>query len=546
MPGHPFIDVDSFAGGGGASLGIAAALGKPVDIAVNHDPEAIAMHAANHPETDHYQTSVWQVDPADVARIAPVRLAWFSPDCTFFSKAKGSAPIRTPKGRSSRDLAWVVVLWAQRARPEIIMLENVEEFAAWAPLLADGRPDPERRGLIFRRWVKALRKEGYAVEWRELRGCDFGSPTYRKRLFLIARRDGLPIVWPEPTHGPGLLPYRTAGDNIDWSIPCPSIFLSREDARKIGCKRPLAEATMRRIARGVQKFVIDNPRPFIVPVTHRGDDRVHSVDEPLRTITSAHRGEFALAAPYITPYRGTKPNGKPRVRSVEVPLHTLTTEPSAALVAAYLAQHNTGMTGHDVRKPLSTIVGKGSTQAVVAACLTRQFGGSVGQEADRPAPTTTAGGGGKTALVAAMLTNQMTSNTRGGNGDLRQPLNTILAGGQHKALVKAFLIKYYGTGGQLGDVGAPLPTLTAKARMGLVTVDEVAYEIADIGMRMFSARELYRCQGFPDSYLIDVLHQGKPLTKEAQVRMCGNSVCPQVAEALVRANVAAERGEKAA
>ncbi|MYE05914.1 MAG: DNA cytosine methyltransferase, partial [Chloroflexi bacterium] len=345
---------------------------------------------------------------------------------------------------------------------------------------------------------------------------------------------------------PGLIPYRTAADCIDWVIPCPSIFLSKEDARKIGCKRPLAEATMRRIARGVWKYVIHNPQPFIVPVTHRGDDRVHPLDEPLRTITTAHRGEFSLIAPYFIPRYGERDGQDPRCASAEEPMPTVVpTGNQASLVAAFLAQHNTGMTGHDARKPLSTIVGKGCTQGVVAAHLTRQFGASTGQPVDRPAPTVVAGGGGKTGLVMAHLSHQYGSATNGGQGHPDQPLKTITTG-QHHALVKAFLIKYYGTGGQDAAAGAPMPTITAKARMGIVTVGEIDYAIVDIGMRMFTPRELFRCQGFPEDYVLEALHNGKPLTKSAQIRMCGNSVCPQVAEALVRANVPVNEEARAA
>ena len=541
------LDIDSFAGGGGASVGIEAALGKPVDIAINHDGEALAMHRANHPATEHFNRNIWQVDPADVAAQAPIRLAWFSPDCTHHSKAKGKAPIRGPKATASRDLAWVVVLWAERAKPQIIMLENVEEFADWGPVLESGKPCPDRRGLTFRRWVREIERAGYAVEWRELRACDYGAPTIRKRLFVIARRDGEPIVWPAPTHGPGLLPHRTAAECIDWSIPCPSIFLSKEEARAIGCKRPLAEATMRRIARGVWKYVLDNPQPFIVPVTHQGDDRVQPLDEPLRTVTTAKRGEFALAAPYFVPRYGEREGQEPRAAGVDRPAPTVVpTGNGASLVAAYLAQHNTGMTGHDARAPVSTIVGRGTQQQAVAVHLTRQFGASVGQDADRTAPTVTAGGGGKTGIVAALMTNQMTSNADGGQGDLERPINTILAGGQHKALVKAFLVKYYGTGGQHGDCARPMPTISCKARMGVVTVGEVDYEIVDIGMRMLTPRELFRAQGFPEDYAIAPEHDGRRLTKSAQTRMCGNSVCPPIAEALVRANIAIARNRRVA
>ena len=513
----PTIDVDSFAGGGGASLGIERALGKPVDIAINHDAEALAMHRANHPLTRHFRRDIWQVDPADVAGKAGIRLAWFSPDCTHHSRAKGAPPIRSD-GRRSRDLAWVVVEWAQRARPNVIMLENVEEYADWGPLLPTGKPCPRRKGRTFRAWVRRLQGAGYRVDWRPLRACDYGTPTTRRRLFLVARRDGEPIRWPEPTHGPGLRPYRTAAECIDWSIPAPSIFLSAEEARKLGCRRPLAEATMRRIARGVYRYVLGDAEPFIVPLTHQGGDRVHSVREPLRTVTTARRGEMAL-------------------------------------VSAFLAQHNTGAVGHEANEPVSTIVQRGCTQGLVTAHLSRQFGNSTGQPADEPAPTVTAGGGGKTALVTACLSYQ------GGDhvDDLREPASTVTAGGVHHAIVEArlsgnghgaaaaaaadrrervaaFLVKYYGTGVARG-LDRPMPTATTRDRIGLVTVRGAEWRIVDIGMRMLTPRELFTAQGFPPSYAIDVEADGRPLSKTAQVRMCGNSVCPQAAEALVRANV---------
>ena len=531
------IDIDSFAGGGGASIGIEAATGRHVDVAINHDAEAIAMHRANHPHTEHYINDIWSVDPADiVAKHGPVRLAWFSPDCTHHSKAKGRAPIR-PKDHRSRDLAWVVVKRARKARPRIIILENVEEFAGWGPVGADGRVSPEQKGQTFELWVAALKKAGYQVQWRELRACDYGAPTIRKRLFVVARRDGLPIRWPEPTHGPGLKPYRTAAECIDWSIPCHSIFLTKEEGRAVGCRRPLAESTMRRIARGVWKYVINSANPFIVPITHQGGDRVHPIDEPLRTVTTAKRGELALCAPYVVPRYSEREGQAPRCRSVETPMSTIVPGGNhGRLVAAYLAQHNTGVTGHDAREPVSTIVQKGCTQAVVAAHLTRQFGNSVGQECDQPAPTTTAGGGGKTGLIAAFMSRQFSSNTEGGQGDLLEPMNTVLAGGNHHALVHAFLVKYYGTaiGADLLD---PAPTITTNDRFGLVTVNGLDYEIVDIGMRMLAPKELYAAQGFPSDYEITPEHNGKPLTKTAQVRMCGNSVCPPVAEAMVQANV---------
>ena len=494
------IDVDNFAGGGGASLGIEQALGKAVDVAINHDAEALAMHRANHPDTTHFNQNIWAVDPAEVvAEHGPVRLAWFSPDCTHFSKARGGKPLRDGSNRS-RDLAWVVVYWARTARPQIIFLENVEEFADWGPLGKNGRPCPKSKGETFRKWIRAIKAAGYRVEWRELRGCDYGAPTIRKRLFLIARRDGHPITWPAPTHGPGLVPFRTAAQCIDWDIPVHSIFLSPDEARKVGVRRPLAEATMTRIARGVWKYVINARRPFIAPLTRQGAARVHPTDEPPRAVTCARRGE-------------------------------------PSLVSAFLAQHNTGVTGHPATVPVSTIVGKGSTQNLVLAHMTRQFGNSVGQSADAPAPTTTAGGGGKSGLVTAHLMARFTGNTAGGEGDIRRPLRTVRAHGRHHSMVHAFMVKYYGEGGQLAGLNDPAPTATTRARLGLITVNGIDYRIVDIGMRMLTPRELFRAQGFPDSYVIAPELNGKALTKTAQIRMCGNSVCPQVVRDLVAANV---------
>lgn len=487
--------IDNFAGGGGASTGIEAALGRPIDIAINHDPEAVALHAANHPATRHYCQSVWRADPLEVSGGRPVGLAWFSPDCKHFSKAKGGKPVE----KNIRDLAWVVVLWARRVRPRVIMLENVEEFRDWGPLIEadDGKlkPCPLRKGLTYRRWKRELVKLGYRVEERELRDCDYGAPTIRKRLFVVARCDGKPIVWPAPTHGPGLIPYRMAAECIDWSLPCPSIFTR---------KRPLAEATLRRIARGVMRYVVNAAEPFIVPITHTGDLRGHPVSEPLRTITTAHRGEQALVAPTLVSVAHGDSGGRREHRFDEP---TGVVQPGGgkyALVAAFLAQHNTGMVGHGAQEPVSTIVGKGCTQGVVAAALTK-FKGTCpdGQPVDAP-------------------------------------LATVQAGGQHHALVAAFLQKYYGTG-QDPRLAEPLHTVTTKDRFGVVTVeiDGQAWTIADIGMRMLTPRELFNAQGFPADYVIAPVVDGKPLTKTAQIRMCGNSVSPPVAKALVRANVAA-------
>jgi DNA (cytosine-5)-methyltransferase 1 len=278
--------IDLFAGGGGASTGIELALGRHVDIAVNHDAQAVNLHQANHPQTRHFVSDVFEVDPIAVTEGRPVGLLWASPDCKHFSKAKGGKPV----SKRVRGLAWVVVKWAKLTKPRQIYLENVEEFKTWGPLAVDGRPCPERKGRTFQTWKRQLENLGYVVEHRELRACDYGAPTIRKRLYLIARCDGEPIVWPEPTHEKGLKPYRTAAECIDWSLACPSIF------ERV---RPLAEATQRRIAHGVKRYVIDAAKPFIVPVTHQGDWRVHSIDDPLRTITTARRGELALASPTL-------------------------------------------------------------------------------------------------------------------------------------------------------------------------------------------------------------------------------------------------------
>lgn len=593
--------VDNFAGGGGASTGIERAFGRSIDVAINHDEEAVAMHAANHPNTRHICQSVWKADPAEVAGGQPVALAWFSPDCKHFSKAKGK-PIERKK--EIRDLAWVVVSWAQRVQPTVIILENVEEFRQWAPLGADGMPAkpaeqielipqdmprPARRrmkrekpnGETFELWVAALKREGYRVEWKELRGCWYGAPTIRKRLFVIARCDGEPIVWPAPTHGEGLIPYKTAAtDVIDWSIPCPSIF-ERD--------RELADATKRRIAAGIMRFVVNNPRPFIVPTTNRtwGGDRAHDGLEPLRTVQASSGGDFAVVMPTLLP---------------------VTHQGSASRV-------------YDPQKPLNSVTGANRGEiALAVAHLDRQFGKSIGAGADQPAPTTTAGGSGKTALVTAFLAQHqgdkagaaragrpadqpisaivhrgtqqgvvvahiMQNNSeRGGKAKAGRPASeplstatatgaqqsvvtthlmqlrgtcetgrpadeptwTPTAQGTHIAEVRAFLVKYFGTAvGQ--DVDQPAHTATSKARFGLVTVtiEGEEYVITDIGMRMLTPRELARAQGFPDSYILDPWvrqrdRRGKfkdrRLTKTSQVRMIGNSVNPDVAEALVRAN----------
>ena len=505
MPPRLGLIIDNFAGGGGASLGIEMASWAGPDIAINHDELALGLHAVNHPHTRHLVEDVWAVDPRAITAGRHVALAWFSPDCKHFSKAKGGRPVE----KHIRGLAWVVVRWAVAVRPTMIALENVEEFQDWGPLTSDGLPCPERKGRTFDLFVRRLREAGYAVEWRELRACDYGAPTIRKRLFLIARCDGRPIRWPQPTHGHpkstevaagALKPWRTAAECIDWSLPCPSIF---------GRGKPLADKTMARIARGVKRFVIDAAEPFIVPVTHAGDLRAHSCTEPLRTVTGARRGEFALVSPSFIPRHGEHATQEPRCRSIEGPLPTVTaTANGAGLVATFMAQHNGGMVGHPLDSPVSTLTGTCSHQQLVAAFLTKFYGTCTdGIDVRQPFPTVTAGGG---------------------------------RGGHHVGEVRAFLMKYYGTGGQHQSLDEPMHTSTAKARLGLVTVAGVDYQIVDIGMRMLSPRELFRAQGFPDSYIIDRLTDGTPVTKTDQIRLCGNSVSPPVACAILQANFSNE------
>ncbi|WP_139839847.1 DNA cytosine methyltransferase [Oceanibacterium hippocampi] len=502
--------IDNFAGGGGASTGLEQALGR-VDVAINHDPRAVAMHEANHPETRHHCQSVWRADPLDVTGGRPVRCAWFSPDCTYFSKAKGAAPIRDGQ-RHRRDLAWVVVLWAERVRPAVILLENVEEFRDWGPLLENGRPCPVSKGMTFRRWKRQLQRLGYRVEHRELRACDYGVPTSRKRLFVVARCDGLPIVWPDPTHGDpaseavaagALRPWATAASVLDWSQPIYSIFLTREEvkARRLPCRRPLADNTMARIARGVQRYVLDAAEPFIVPITHTANKSVHGIHDPLRTITTAHGGEFSLVSPFFVPRYGERAGQAPRSSGPAEPMPTIVpTANGASLVAAFMAQHNLGMVGHPLTDPLSTITTRGTQQQLVASHLMK-FRGTCrdGQPLARPVPTVT-------------------------------------SGSEHLAEVRAFLIKYYGAG--IGQAAAdPLHTITTQDRFGLVTVAGEDYAIADIGMRMLTPRELFSAQGFPSDYRIDFEYRGKPLSKVAQIELCGNSVPPGLARALAAANV---------
>ncbi|EFH2696688.1 DNA cytosine methyltransferase [Escherichia coli] len=613
------IIVDNFAGGGGASTGIELAIGRSVDIAINHDPNAVAMHTTNHPDTLHYCESVFDVDPIVATAGRPVGLAWFSPDCRHFSKAKGSKPVE----KEIRSLAWIVIRWALAVRPRVMMLENVEEFRTWGPLIesADGglRPNPLRTGETFEAFCGMLSGGipaghpalaecceflgitadgelaqqlvaglGYAVDHRELRACDFGAPTIRKRFFMVMRCDGMPVTWPDPTHGDPkspavqsgkLAPWRTAAECIDWTIPAPSIF---------DRKKPLAENTLKRIARGIQRFVIESASPFIVKCNHTTTKgkydcfRGQALREPLQTITKTHG--YALAVPHLTKFR-TGATGQP------------VTEPVPTVTAG--TSKRPGGNGHAL----------GIVEAAIAPFVGRQFGASVGHRADEPSATITAGGGGKSQLVTPTLI-QMGYGERPGQEPrvlrLDNPLGTVTAGGNKFATVSAFLAKHYGgnyTGpgvsmdepmhsvttvdhhavvashlvklrGTCRDgqpSSDPMPTVTAgglhvgevkttlavdeydehRAQLaleflrkycgedcdGLVDIDRITFRIVDIGMRMLQPHELYRAQGFPEWYIIDQDYRGQKYAKDKQVARCGNAVPPPFAEALVRANL---------
>lgn len=583
--GDPII-VDSFAGGGGASTGIEMALGRSPDIAINHSADALAMHEVNHPGTLHLSKNIWQVDPMEAVGNRRVGLAWFSPDCKHFSKAKGGRPVK----RNIRDLAWVVVLWAKRVRPEVIMLENVEEFRDWGPLVEKSPgvwvPCPDRRGETFKRWTGELKRLGYRIEWKELRACDYGAPTIRKRFFMIARRDGRPIAWPEPTHGPPddadviagrKLPWRTAAEIIDWSLPCPSIF---DTAEKIKAKhgvraiRPLADATMKRIARGVVRYVLEAKKPFLVRTDMASAaDRngVHSPEAPVNTLTTA--GSFAVVVPSFVGCGGRAGQSAPRGggeplgtltakpdgcvvaahltyaqqgggnRSIEDPHHTITASPKDqnAIAAVHLSRFTQNGVGSGADEPVDTVMAGAPKFGVVAAFLaqhnndSRRIGGvNPGRPADAPLATITRAGA-QQQVAAAHLMNMKGSDRRDAPADT--PLRTVTSGGGHAALIAPFLSKYYGTGDG-AEVGGPLHTDTTKDRFGLVTVeiDGATYAIADIGMRMLTPRERFRAQGFPDDYVIDRRPDGSPIPATVQGSCCGNSVCPPLAAALVAAN----------
>lgn len=581
------IIVDNFAGGGGASTGIELATGRVVEIAVNHDPDAILMHKTNHPHTTHYQASVWDVDPVEVCAGRPVGLAWFSPDCKHFSKAKGAALV----GRKIRGLAWIVLRWAAKVRPRVIILENVEEFQTWGPV-RKGKPVKKKAGQTFRKWKKQLLDLGYDIEHRELVAADYGAPTIRKRFFLIARCDGKPIVWPDHTHAHPdskevksgkCKPWRAASEIIDWSLPMYSVFESKQAIKeKYGATvvRPLADNTMRRVIRGTDKFTIRSGKPFIVPTGYgerKGQaPRVHDIEAPLSTVVSTVKQN--LCVPDLAPF---------------------------------LAECNHSGDGHiaEVGKPLGTITAKhtqGVCAPVIAPITFSNTGGSVGQQADQPVGTVRTAGG--QILSAAHLAQYHTEQTEAVRGQgLQKPLQTVDASNRY-SLISASLVEYFGNGAPL-DLADPMHTVTSHDREALTAAHVVEFKGKDIGqspivplrtittsagefaacvsviskvepgadlghwpeirgllnqhcgyhlaedeiillviggavfyirdilLRMLTPRELYNAMGFPVDYIIDRDYTGKDYGKSLQVARCGNAVPPPFATALVRANL---------
>ena len=542
LPLEDELVVDLFAGGGGASTGIEQGIGRPVDIAVNHDAEAVGMHEINHPQTKHYLCDVFEVDPLQATGGRQVGLLHASPDCTHHSQALGGQP----RSRAIRSLAWAVHKWVGKTKPRIVTLENVKQMMLWSPLIAkrdkatgrvvrvDGSvaakgervpvheqwlvPCPKRTGRNWAHFIEGLRAMGAtAIQWRVIVNADLGAHSTRERLYVVARFDGEPIVWPEQSHAKrpkaGQQKWRPAADCIDWSIPGRSIF----DRPK-----PLADATLRRIAFGMHKFVLESPVPFIVPATHRdGSNRARALSEPLPTITTASRGEFMLMAPTLVQMGyGERAGQAPRALDLGQPLGTVVAGGlKHGLSTAFMVQANGGFNdthARDLREPVSTVTTKGSQQQLIAAHLTALRRHSVGSDMREPAPTVTAGGEHH-ALVEYQLSQEHEA------GALR---------------VAAFLMRYHGTGGQWADLRDPMTTVTTRDRLALVTVwlKGEPWVVVDICLRMLVPRELYNAQDFPSTYVIDRTSSGKALTKTAQVRMCGNSVSPLPLRKIVAAN----------
>ena len=589
--------VDNFAGGGGASIGMEFALGCPVDIAINHDADAIAMHKVNHPYTEHYQEDVFAINPEQVTGGRPVGVLWASPDCKHFSRAKGGKPV----DKKIRGLSWVILKWAmsERSAPRCIFMENVEEIQTWGPLTEiDGKmkPDPARAGETFKGFLCMLtngigkehaafleaceflkldpdgeaadelaRGLGYTVDYRVLKACDYGAPTIRKRFYLVARRDGLPIVFPESTHGKGKKPYRTAAECIDWSVPCPSIF---------GRKKPLAANTLRRIARGLDKFVIRNPQPYIV--SNNTNNVPHSTDEPLATVTTGNRNYLCTPSMVSVGY-GEHKNQLPRVKSIAEPITTVVSTSKQALCVPSLLQYHSeqaaeGVRGQEVNRPLMTVDGS-NRYAVNAAYLSKFFSGKrqAGASLEEPAPTVTAID--HTALVTGNIVKYYsgeeqasaidaplhTVTTKDRHGlveshlcvlrkntdckDLRQPMPTLTTSPGHMAQVKTFMQKIDAVQ-DLGHWGEVRELLNRYAGYSIADDEILLFEIGgqvyfirDIGLRMLKAKELKLAQGFPEDYIIDIEpYIGKKYSEAKQIARLGNAVCPPVATALIRAN----------
>ena len=575
------IIVDNFAGGGGASTGMELATGRPVTIAINHDPDAILMHKTNHPFTEHYQASVWDVDPREVSKGRPVGLAWFSPDCKHFSKAKGGKPV----DKNIRGLAWIVLRWAGTVRPRVIILENVEEFQTWGQVRR-GHPVKSKAGQTFHKWLSQLQALGYAVEWRELVAADYGAPTTRKRFFLVARCDGAPIVWPEPTHAPAgsrevlegrKKPWRSAAEIIDWSLPCPSIFDTREQIREkygLSAQRPLRPNTMRRVIRGVDKFAIKAPEPFLVVVNHAGDFRGQNTADPLQTVTAKHG--YGVASPLLAPLTVTNTTNSTGA-DAGAPVHTVTTAGNQMLIAPTLAaigQTGGGERGRKITEPTHTQVSKAEECLVAAAMIqyhTEQTERVRGQGLADPLMTIDASN--RYGLAAATLVKYYGNDRHGQK--IRDPLHTVTAK-DREGLATTHLVKMKGTnlGGPMSE---PVQTITAGGgHFGVVTTTVVkaepgadlkhwpeirdllntycgyrlgpedvilfeiggtAYFMADIGLRMLTPRELYMANGFPQDYKIERDYTGREYPKTKQVARCGNAVPPPFATALVRANL---------
>lgn len=562
------IVVDNFAGGGGASTGIELALGRPVDIAINHDEDAILMHKTNHPYTEHYQASVWDINPVEVCRGRKVGLAWFSPDCKHFSKAKGGKP----KDKNIRGLAWIVLRWAALVRPRVIILENVEEFKDWCPLNRKHHPIKSKYGETFQKWLSQLKALGYDVDYRELKARDYGAPTIRKRFFLIARCDGKPIVWAEPTHGKAdssevkngkLKPYKSAAECIDFDMPCPSIFER---------KRPLAKNTLRRIARGLDKFVIKEEKPFIVHIGNgeaKGQKpRVQDIDKPLSTVVSSTKQYLCM--PCLS---SIKFNNEPV--DIKKPLQTITSVNSHTLIAPSLIQYHSETVKGDVRgqkmaEPMLTVDGS-NRYGLQVPFLSKFYGGVTGACVARPMPTVTSidhnalslpfltqyYGGADHANSVRNPLQTITVQPRHflcknyltvlrNNVDCQgmdEPIKTITAHANHFAHTQVY-IKKYDNGCNLGHWAKVRQLLNDYTEWDIkddevliFNIDNTEYFISDIGLRMLQPKELYRAQGFPDDYIIDRDYTGKEYPKSKQVARCGNAVPPPFATALVQANM---------